>query len=134
MDLHHHNDESDDELEAIDNIRKALLILILLRRRQPLKITRQPSNRCWTGQNIVDNLLQCGSSIRIKSQLRMELNTFYQLRDWLLLYTQLRSSSHGSRSSSIEEKLMIFISIASTNGSNRTAQERFNRSAAFVSK
>jgi hypothetical protein len=59
----------------------------------------------------------------------MQLDTFLHLRDWLLINTELKSS----RDTSIEEKLVIFIYIASTGASNRAAQERFNRSAGAIS-
>jgi hypothetical protein len=39
------------------------------------------SNRMYTGQDYVDDVLNCGNSIRIRSQLRMELETFKLLRD-----------------------------------------------------
>jgi hypothetical protein len=64
----------------------------------------------------------------------MGIDTFYQLRDWLLLNTELRSSVYGSRVVSIEEKLVAFLYIAGNNASNPAAQERFNRSGSRVSK
>ena len=59
----------------------------------------------------------------------MQLDTFFCLRDWLVRNTGLQSS----RDTLVEEKLVIFIYIASTSASNRAAQERFNRSARVVS-
>jgi len=59
----------------------------------------------------------------------MQLDTFNQLRDWLMNNTKLNSSRYIS----IEEKLLIFIYIASTSASNRVAQERFNCSADTIS-
>src|ERR1700733_10020432 len=96
MDHHHHppDPDSDDENKAIDNTPLYWLTLVLLyrrRRRRRLITAPQPSNRQWTGQEVVDNLLNCGNDKRIQSQLRMQLTTFYQLRDWLLLHTALRS-------------------------------------------
>lgn len=141
MDSNHHpdsdssdSDDSDSDVnEAIDNTLILVGFLGLLSRRRNRR-RPQLSNRLWTGQDVVDNLLNCGSNSRIQSQLRMKLDTFYQLRNWLLLNTQLRSSIYGSRVVSIEEKLVIFIFIASTNASNRTAQERFNRSGSTISE
>jgi hypothetical protein len=121
-------------MEAIDNTPLYMLILILIARRRRRTIVRQPSNRQWTGHEVVDNLLNCGSSHRIQSQLRMKLDTFYQLKDWLLLHTELRSSVYGSRVVSIEEKLAIFLYIAGTNAGNRTTQERFNRAGSLISR
>jgi hypothetical protein len=105
-----------------------LLLVLLLRRRQRQPPT--PSNRQWTGQEVVDNLLNCGSSIRIHNQLRMQLDTFDQLRNWLVNNTNLT----GSRYLSIEEKLLIFIYITSTSALNRQTQERFNRRPNTISR
>jgi hypothetical protein len=88
------------------------------------------SNRLWTGQEYTDNLLNCGNSIRIRNQLRMELDTFYQLRDWLVGNTKLDSSQGVS----VEERLVIFIFITSSGASNRKAQEQFNRSSWTISQ
>lgn len=115
------------------NLQSVLLpLLLLLLAQQPqrrLLRPRMPSNRSWNGPEVVNNILNCESIPRIYTQLRMHLNTFIQLRDWLVIHTQLRGSLHIS----IEEKLLIFIYIASTSSSNRAAQERFNRSARIVS-
>lgn len=102
-----------------------LLILLEQRHRRP----PTPSNRLWTCQEVVDNLLTCSNSTRIHNQLRMQLETFLQLRDWLLINTELKSS----RNTSIEVKLVIFIYITANGASNRAAQERFNCSARTVS-
>lgn len=105
-----------------------LTLLLLLQQR--CRRTSTPSNRRWTGQEVVDNLLSCGNPTRIYNQLRMKLDTFFQLRDWLVVNTGLKSS----RNISIEEKLLTFMYIASTGASNRAAQERFNRGARAVSR
>jgi hypothetical protein len=135
MDIHHHHPTIIGNIEAIDNNHLYLLLLVLLaRRRRRILVTPQPTNRQWTGQQIVDNLLNCENNRRIYSQLRMKLDTFYRLRDWLLLYTELKSSIYGGRSISIEEKLVTFIFITGGNASNPAAQERFNRSGSTISK
>jgi len=121
---HHNSNRRDGDIQSV--ILPLLLLLLLQRRHRHPRI---PSNRGWTGQEVVDNLLNCGSPTRIHNQLRMQLDTFFQLRDWLLINTRLKSSRYIS----IEEKLLIFIYIASTSASNRAAQERFNRSARVVS-
>jgi hypothetical protein len=59
----------------------------------------------------------------------MNLETFNSLRDWLVSNTKLK----GSQKVSVEEKLFLFIAIASKGLSNRQAQEQFNRSADTVS-
>lgn len=79
-----------------------LLISALCDQRQP----RIASNRVYSGQDYVDDLLNCG----IRNQLRMQLETFNLLRDWLLENTALGDSCHVS----FEEKLFIFIYIASS--------------------
>jgi hypothetical protein len=91
---------------------------------------RLHSNRTYTGQDYVNDLLSCGNSSRIRNQLRMQLTTFNLLRDWLFKNTALNNSCHIS----IEEKLFIFIYIASSGMSNRDTQERFNRSPSVISK
>ena len=103
-----------------------LLISALCDQRQP----RIASNRMYSGQDYVDDLLNCGNNLRIRNQLRMQLGTFNLLRDWLFENTTLDDSCHVS----IEEKLFIFIYIASSGVSNRDAQERFNRSPSIISK
>jgi hypothetical protein len=120
--MEHHN--SNDSSKTI--VLSALLILLLQQRQRHLPT---PSNRRWSCQEVVDDLLNCGNSTRIHNQLRMQLDTFLHLRNWLAINTGLKSS----RDTSIEEKLVIFIYIASTGASNRATQERFNRSARSVS-
>ena len=53
---------------------------------------RLQSNGCTTGQEWVDDVLNCGNDKRIRNQLRMQLNTFSSLRDWLCINTTLHSS------------------------------------------
>ena len=64
---------SDDD----DWILPVLLVATLCTQQQP----RLLSNRMYTGQDYVDDLLNCNNSIRIRSQLRMQLKTFNLLRD-----------------------------------------------------
>ena len=111
--------DDDDERDSQQAITLSLLLLLLLQEPQRQRI---PSNRQWSGQEVADNLLNCGSATRIHSQLQMQLNTFFQLRDWLVINTDLKSSLYIS----IKEKLLIFIFITSIGASNRATQERFN--------
>jgi hypothetical protein len=106
-----------------------LPVLLLATIYQPRQL-RIPSNRLYTGQEYVDDLLNCGSNIRIRNQLCMQLETFNQLRNWLYNNSKLKDSRYIS----IEEKLLIFIYIAKSGSSNRAAQERFNRSPDTISK
>jgi hypothetical protein len=120
------DNSSDSSDSDIDWVLPLLLLSTFCLRRQP----RIASNRLYSGQEYIDNLLNCGNDVRIQDQLRMRLNTFYSLRDWLVNNTKLK----GSRKVSIEEKLVTFIYIASTGASNRQAQERFNRGAWTISQ
>jgi hypothetical protein len=76
---------------------------------------RLHSNRTYTVQDYVNDLLSCGNSNLIRNQLRMQLKTFNLLGDWLFENTALNNSCHMS----IEEKLFIFIYVASSGMSNR---------------
>jgi hypothetical protein len=120
--------DSDDSEEDSSNIVLPLVAIALAKYQQQLR--PQASIRLHTGQEFVDNILDSGSDSRIRSQLRMRLDTFFDLRDWLLDNTRLKSSRYVS----IEEKLFIFIHITSSKVSNRDTQERFHRSADTISR
>ena len=105
-----------------------LLLLVLLHQRRRRRLTLL--NRRWTGQEVVNDLLNYRNATRIHSQLRMQLDTFVQLRDWLVMNTKL----DNARYISIKEKLLIFIYITSSSALNRAAQERFNRGPASISR
>lgn len=126
-------DNSDDDISDIQSSGDDIDILIpaalLLTTMQSQQRSRMPSNRLYTGQDYVNNLLTCNNDIRIHSQLRMKLETFNTLRDWLLENTELRSSRYIS----IEEKLLIFIFTSSSDMSSRAAREQFNRGANTIS-
>jgi hypothetical protein len=115
----------DDSSDSSDSDTNWVLPLLLLATFYPCRQPRIASNRLYSSQEYTDNLLNCGNDIRIQDQLRMRLDTFYSLRDWLVNNTKLK----GSRKVSIEEKLVTFIYIASTGASNWQAQEWFNYSA-----
>jgi hypothetical protein len=95
-----------------------------------MRAASDATKRLWTGSEYVNNLLNCGNLTRIHNILRMNLETFYLLRDWLVSNTKLKSS----RKVAVEEKLLIFITIASTGLSNRRIQEQFNRGAHTISQ
>jgi len=120
----------DDSSDSSDSDTNWVLPLLLLATFYPRRQPQIASNRLYSGQEYTDNLLNCGNNVRIQDQLRMRLNTFYLLRDWLVSNTKLK----GSRKVSIEEKLVTFIYIASTGASNRQAQERFNHGAWTISQ
>lgn len=82
------------------------------------------------GQQYVEELLNSNHPDRVRAVLRMSKETFYSLRDWLLVHTYLKSSKHIS----IEQKLLIFLHITSRPASNRDTMERFSHSNSTVSK
>jgi hypothetical protein len=108
-------DDSSSSSSDSDSDTQSLLPLLLLaliaRPQQPFIL----SNRTWTGQEYVDNVLNRGNPTCIHSILRMNLETFHLLCDWLVSDTKLK----GSRKVFVKEKLFIFISIASKGLSNR---------------
>ena len=119
-------DSSDSDSDSnTQSLLPIFFLALLADRQQP-----QASNRTQTGQEYVNNVLNCGNSTRIHSILRMNLETFNQLRDQLVSNTKLK----GSQNVSIEEKLFIFITITSTGLSNRYVQEFYNCGAGTVSQ
>jgi hypothetical protein len=73
----------DDALSSDDEPDNWIVVAILLAiysQRKP----RIPSNRTFSGQDYVDDLLTCGNDVRIHTQLRMKLNTFNLLQYWLV--------------------------------------------------
>jgi hypothetical protein len=118
-----------------------IFILLACRRRQE----RQERQRVYTGQSgqdYIEELLDSAHPERISHVLRMQLDTFYALQDWLVINTTLKGNSivHNrrirgqGRQVSIEEKLVIFIYIISKGASNRDASERFSRSSHTISR
>jgi hypothetical protein len=90
---------------------------------------KQRWKNAMPGSEYADELLNSDHSNRIQAVLRMQLDTFYALRDWLLINTSLKTSKHVT----IEEKLMIFFHITIRLASNRDTQERFSRSGDTIS-
>jgi hypothetical protein len=88
------------------------------------------------GHEYVKELLQSAHPQRVFQVLRMQLPTFYSLRDWLLqnisirgdsiMGNNLRTRGRGTQLS-IEEKLVIFLYIVSRGASGRDTSERFSR-------
>ena len=121
------DNDSDSELQSYTWALPLISLMPLLAdQRQP----KTPTNRIWTSQGYVDNVLNCSNPTCIHNVLCMNLETFNQLQHWLVNNTKLRSS----RKVSIEEKLFIFIAIASTRLSNCCIQEHYNCSARTVSQ
>jgi hypothetical protein len=85
-----------------------------------------------TGSAYIDDLLECGHLQRMYRVLRMTQQSFFALRDWCLLYTELRTS-RGKRVS-IEEKLIMFLWTINEGPSNRVVQERFSHLGETISR
>jgi hypothetical protein len=81
------------------------------------------------GKAYVDELLNSDHPERIHQVLRMQLDTFYALRDWLLSNTYLK----GSKNIAVEEKLAIFLHLTTRPASNRDTRERFSHSSDTIS-
>ncbi|KAK9350257.1 hypothetical protein V1523DRAFT_98017 [Lipomyces doorenjongii] len=122
------------DLDALEDL---LFILAYSRHKKRRRIqTGQP------GQDYIKELLDSAHPERVHHVLRMQLATFYTLRDWLLANTDLKGDSiiHNRRRRgygtqvSIEEKLVIFIYISSRGASNRDASERFSRGRYTISR
>ena len=109
------NSDTQSSSDEFDDIIPVALLLATISRQKRL---RKSSNRRYTGQEYIDDLLNCDNDIRIHNQLCMKLGTFNILRDWLVQNTKLDSSQHIS----IEEKLLIFIYICSSGQSNYIAR------------
>jgi hypothetical protein len=125
-------------MEDIDDVVDSLLLDLALE----LEFCYTPIQTGQPGQEYVKELLGSAHPERIRQVLRMQLPTFYALRDWLLDNTSLRGDNielnrrvrgYG-RQVSIEEKLMIFLHIVSRTASNRDTRERFSRSGNTVSR
>jgi hypothetical protein len=84
--------------------------------------------RPFSSNNLyVNELLTTAHPQRCWDVLRMTIETFYALRDWLLANTSLKSSRNKA-GISIEEKIVIFLYIVAHGASAREACERFSYS------
>jgi len=77
--------------------------------------------------NYVEELLTTAHPQRVWEVLRMQIETFFALCDWLIANTSLRSS-RKKEGVSIEEKIVIFLYITAHGASGREACERFSYS------
>jgi hypothetical protein len=123
------------DLDDLDDI----LLLVAYKRRKK-RVQRMRSGQ--PGQEYVKELLDSAHPERVHHVLRMQLATFYGLRDWLLANTNLKGDiivrnqrirGYGKQVS-IEEKLAIFIHISSRGASNRDTSERFSRGGRTISR
>jgi hypothetical protein len=121
------------DFDQIDDI-----LFLLLAREQQQKLPVQTGQ---SGQEYIKELLDSGHPVRILYMLCIQLATFYALRDWLAINTDLKGGNVISnqrirgvgKEVSIEEKLIIFIYITLKGTSIRDTIERFSRSKATIS-
>jgi hypothetical protein len=84
----------------------------------------------YTGDTYVLELLKTRQPRRCQEVLRMPYQTFSNLVDFLKEHTSLERSRHVS----LEEKLMIFLSIVGQPMGNRGVQEKYQYSGDTISK
>jgi hypothetical protein len=77
----------------------------------------------------VNELLNSNHLEHIYQVLRMQLDTFYALQDWLLSNTCLK----GLKNIAVKEKLVIFLHLTTRPASNHDTQERFSYSSDTIS-
>jgi hypothetical protein len=111
------------------------ILLLLACKRRYKDQERQRVHTGQSGKDYIKELFNSAHPDRVYHVLRMQLDTFYTLRDWLVANTDItgtsitRNQRRRGRGSevSLEEKLVIFIYIISKGASNRDASERFSR-------
>jgi hypothetical protein len=113
----------------IENTVFCVVLATIQKEAEAVQDRKQRWMNAMPGSEYADELLNSDHSNRIQAVLRMQLDTFYALRDWLLINTSLKTSKHVT----IEEKLMIFFHITTRPASNRDTQERFSRSSDTIS-
>jgi hypothetical protein len=86
-----------------------------------------------SGKAYIEELITSANPQRCFEVLRMSLETFFALRDWLLLHSCLRGS-RKYKGVSVEEKLIIFLYTTSKGASSRDCCERFSHSPSTISK
>ena len=107
----------------------------------------QNTERIWTGQagqQYIEDLLDIFRPAWIRKVLYMEIETFYILRDWLMMHTSLtgrliqenrnRGERGGYMPISIEEKLMIFLYITTLAIGYTATADKFSRSIYSINR
>lgn len=82
-----------------------------------------------SGQDWVKELMK-GNNRRFRENLRMTKSTYFSIREILLTSGHLQDSRYVS----VDEKLCIFLYIIGQNATNRSSQERFQRSGWTINK
>jgi hypothetical protein len=116
-------DDSDDEF--IEEIVPFIIITAVQASQNTQPIRPFSSNK--NNNQYVNELLTTAHPQRCWDVLRMTIETFFTLRDWLLANTSLKSS-RTKAGVSIEEKIVIFLYIVAHGASAREACERFSYS------
>src|SRR5947209_8940780 len=122
----------DDDLED-DLINEAVYWTLLTAFEEEEKLAKTLQKRyglALPSKQYLNELLNSRHPDRIHRVLRMSLDSFYALRDWLVANTSLKAS----RRVSVEEKLAIFLHLTTRPASNRDTQERFSHSGNTISK
>jgi hypothetical protein len=118
--------DSDDEL--IEEIIPFVIVTVAQASQSIECIRPFSSNNLY-----VNELLTTAHPQRCWDVLRMTIETFYALRDWLLANTLLKSSRKEA-GVSIEEKIVIFLYITTHGTSVREACERLSYSPSTISR
>jgi hypothetical protein len=126
-------DDIDDIEDTDDEYMEEVVPFIIATIAQASQNTERMRNTLLGGKLYVDELLSIAHPQRCWEVLRMTIDTFFALRDWLLAHTSLRSSSR-EEGVSIEEKLVIFLYIPAHGASNRDSCERFSRSGRTIQR
>ena len=120
------NDDSEDDFEST-------IALVIAGAVQATQNSERIRTSPLSGKMYVEELLTSGHPRRCFEVLRMSLETFFALRDWLVLHTSLKSSRKRA-GISVEEKLVIFLHIVARGATNRDCCERFNCSTFTISR
>jgi hypothetical protein len=113
-----------------DLIDDALLVIVLQLIQEVDKPRPSRKNRRDEGQRRLQDLLDCDNNNRIKAALRMRIDIFYGLRNWLVKYSNLKAGKHVS----VEMKIAIFLHITTRPASQRDTMEQYGAGSKVVSE
>ena len=106
--------------------RNQLIYILILAASQYAE--RKKRGEYLSGADFLKQLTESESTTRMRSNLRMRLDTFTALHNWLLAKTKLRSA----RRSDSAEKLGVFLYTIGHGAHNRELQERFSHSGETI--
>jgi len=111
--------------EIVQNIMLSIVLDLLKEVCEELEEEEEPCKKRklhkGEGQRRLQELLYSNHDSRIRAALRMNKETFYRLRDWLVQNTNLCRSKHIL----VEMKLAIFLAIISRPTSHRDVLELY---------